>query len=77
VVTGLPEENFNKNPNDAKKMPEKSQTNCLKARKKPNFIRGIAIPLSQKHINYKHIKNFFFEIKVKSCLALYRSSDLP
>jgi len=46
---GLSEdENFNKKPNNAKKTPEKGQTTCLKARKKPHFICGIAIPLSQK-----------------------------
>jgi len=27
----------------------KGQTDCLRARKKPNFIFGIAIPLSQKN----------------------------
>jgi len=44
---GLPDESFNKNPYNAEKRPEKGQTDCLKARKKPNIICGIAIP-SQK-----------------------------
>jgi len=46
--TGSPVENFNKKPNNAKKRPEKGQTDCLKARKKPNFICGIAFPFPQK-----------------------------
>jgi len=33
----LPDENLNKKPNNAKKKPEKGQTDRLKARKKPNF----------------------------------------
>jgi len=48
MCTGLPNENFNKKPNNAQKRIEKFQTDCLKARKKPNFICCIAIPLSQK-----------------------------
>jgi len=44
----LPDENFNKKPKSLKKRPEK----------KPNFICGIAIPLSQRKIlNYKNNKN--------------------
>jgi len=34
VRAGLADENFNKKPNNAKKRPEKGQTDCLKARKK-------------------------------------------
>jgi len=30
---GLPDENFNKKPNNAKNWPEKGQTDCLKAEK--------------------------------------------
>jgi len=53
-------------------MLKKGHTDHLKDRKKPNFSCGIAIPLSQKkHLNYKSIKEFFFEIKIKSCLAMY------
>jgi len=44
---GLPHENFNKKPSSPEKRPEKGQSDCLKAGKKPNFICGIAIPLSQ------------------------------
>jgi len=33
-LAGLPDENFNKKPNNAKKRPEKIQSDCLKARKK-------------------------------------------
>jgi len=33
LLPGLPDENFNKKPNNAKR-PEKGQTDCLKARKK-------------------------------------------
>jgi len=47
----LPNENFNKKPKNAKKKPEKGQSAYLKAIKKPNFICGISIPLSQKHLN--------------------------
>ena len=56
--TGLPDKNFNKKPNNAKKRPKKGQTDCSKARKKPNFICDIAIPLLQKQLNYKNIKIF-------------------
>ena len=49
-ASGLPDENYNEKPNSAKKRPEKSQTNWLKARKKPNFICGVALPLSQRNI---------------------------
>jgi len=49
-LAGLPEENFNKKPNNAKKRSKKGQTHCSKARKKPNLFCGIAIPLSQKNI---------------------------
>jgi len=34
----VPDENFNKKPNSAKKGAEKGQANCVKARKKPNFV---------------------------------------
>jgi len=47
----LPDENFNfnKKSNNAKRRSEKGKTNCLKARKKPNFTcGGIAVPLSKQ-----------------------------
>jgi len=59
------------------KRPEKDQTDCLKAKNNPNFVCGIAIPLSQKNVIYKDIKNIFFQIRIKSRLALYWSTDLP
>ena len=70
---GLPDENFNKKPNNAK---QRGQTDCLKARKKPNFICSLAIPLSQKTSKLQEHQNFLLEIKNKSCLALYWSTDL-
>jgi len=73
----LPDENFNKKPNNAKKRPKKGQTDCLKVRKKPNFICSIAIPLSQKTSKLQEYQIFFFEIKIKSCLSLYWNTDLP
>ena len=51
----LPDENLNKKPNNAEKRPEKGQTECLKARKNPNFICGIAIAF-KKNLNYKNMK---------------------
>jgi len=45
---GFPDENFSKKSNSAKKRSEKGQTDCLKARKEPNFVCGVTIPLSQK-----------------------------
>jgi len=51
LPAGLPDENFNKKPNSVKK----GQTNYLKARKKSNFVCGIAIHLSQKYSNCKNI----------------------
>jgi len=59
VHLGLPDENFNKKPNNAKQRPEKSQTGCLKARKKPNFICGIAILLSQKPSKLEESQHIF------------------
>jgi len=58
VLSGLPDDNCNKKPNNAKKRPERGQAHCLKARKKPNFICGIAIPLKQNTcpVNYKNKK---------------------
>jgi len=44
-----PDEESNKKPNNQtfpKKRPEKGQTDCLEARKKPNFVRDVVIPLS-------------------------------
>jgi len=45
--------------------------------KKPNFICSIAIPLSQKTSKLQEHQKFLFEIKIKSCLALYWNTDLP
>jgi len=74
---GLPDDNFNKKPNNAKKRPEQDQSDCLKSRKKPIFICGIAIVLSQKISKLREYQKHFFKIKFKSCLALYWSTDLP
>ena len=60
-----------------KRGQKKGQTDCLKVRKKPNFICSIAIPLSQKTSKLQEYQNFFFEIKIKSCLSLYWNTDLP
>jgi len=38
TAAGLPDEYVNKKPNNAKKKPQKGQTDCIKARKKPNFL---------------------------------------
>jgi len=70
----LPDENFNKNPNDAEKRPEKGYTVCLKARKKPDFVSGITTPLSQKTSKLQQYQKKFLQ---KSCLALYWNTDLP
>jgi len=45
--------------------------------KETNFICGIAIVLSQKISELQEYKKIFFKIKIKSCLALYWSTDLP
>jgi len=37
----LPDENFYKKPNNAKKRPEKGQTDCSKARKNQNFKKVV------------------------------------
>jgi len=56
----LRDENLRKKPNSAKTRPEKGQTEYFKPRKKPNFVRGTAIPLSQQNIfKYKNNCNFF------------------
>jgi len=45
------------------KRPEKRQTDCLKARKKPNFIFGIAILSSHKISKLQGYQQIFSEIK--------------
>jgi len=50
LLQALPDEYFSKKTNNAKKRPEKGQTNCSKASKKPNFICGIESSLSHKHL---------------------------
>jgi len=58
VESGLQDDNFNKKPNSAKKRPDKGQTDW-KARKKSNFVCGIALPFSQKTSKLKDlIRNF-------------------
>ena len=69
---GLPDENFNKKPK------QKRANELFKGqKKKSNFICSIAIPLSQKTSKSQEHQNFLFEIKIKSCLALYWSTYLP
>jgi len=60
-ATGFPDKNFNKKPNSANMRPEKGQTDCLKARKKPNFICGIAILLSQKIYELQEYQKNFLQ----------------
>ena len=68
---GLPDENFNKTPNSAKR-PEIRQTDCLKTRSKRNFVCGSDILLSQRKIPITRISlKVFFETEIKSCLALH------
>ena len=66
----LPDENFNKKPNSAKKRPEKGQTDCLKARKKPNCICSVAIPLKQRNISITRISNNFLRHQDEVFLGL-------
>jgi len=47
---GLPDENINKKSHSAKKGQKKAKPIVLRPEKKPNFICGIDIPLSQKNI---------------------------
>jgi len=76
--TGLPGENFNKKPNNPEKRPKKGQTDCLKARKRTKlYLLYCRSFVTKKYLNYKNIKTISFEIKIKPCLALYWSTDLP
>jgi len=59
-----------------KRGQKKAKPTVWRPEKKPNFICGVAIPLSQKTSKLQE-NNFFFEIKIKSSLALYWSTDLP
>ena len=59
------------------KISIKSQTMQKRGQKKPNFICGIAIPLSQKTSKSQEYQKILFEIKIKSCLVLRWSTDLP
>ena len=60
---GLPDENFNKKPNSAKKRPENGQTDCLKARKKPNYLRNYHAFVTKKYLNYKNYKKNYFKLR--------------
>jgi len=55
----------------------KAKSIVWRPERKPNFICGIAIPLSQRNIKITRISwVVFFEIKIKSCLGLYWNSLL-
>jgi len=47
-----------------------------KARKKQNFICGIAILYHKKASQLQKYQKSFLEIRIKSCMALYWSTDL-
>jgi len=51
VHLGLPDENFNKKPNNAKQRPEKSQTGCLKARKSQTLFAVLPFFCHKNHLN--------------------------
>jgi len=57
-----------------KRGQKKAKPTVKRPEKKPNFICGIAIPLSQKHLNYKNIKNF--SSTLRSNLAWHCSGAL-
>ena len=58
VVAGLPNKKLNIKPNNAKKRPEKDQTDCLKA-SKSQTLRYCYTFVTKKHLNYKKmIRNF-------------------
>jgi len=59
--------NFNKKPNSAKKRPEKSQTDCLKASKKPNFVALLFI--CHKETSELHEHHSKFSLKFRLSLA--------
>jgi len=72
VEPGLPDENFNKKPNNAKKGLEKGQTDCLKARKNA-CLRYCHSLVTKKHLNYKNIiRNFLRNWKWVCTGAHYR-----
>ena len=60
----MPDKNFNIKPNNAKKRSKKGQTHCSKARKKPNLICGIAIPLSQKTFKFRISKKISLKLRL-------------
>jgi len=63
-------------PNNAKKRPEKGQTDKARIKAKL-YLRYCHSFCHKKYLNYKDIKKIFFKIKIKSCLALYWDTDLP
>ena len=75
--TGLPDKNFNKKPNNAKKRPKKGQTDCSKARKKAKLYLRYCHSFVTKTSKLQEYQKFFFDVKIKSCLALFWSTDLP
>jgi len=74
--SGLPGENFNKKPNNAKKRAAKGQTDCLKARKKAKLYLRYCHCFVTKISKLQEYQKKIFKIKIKSCLALYWSTDL-
>jgi len=59
LVGGLPDENFNKKPNSAKR----GQTDCLRARKKKLYLRYCHSFVTKKHLNYKNIKRMSSKLR--------------
>jgi len=53
-------ENFTKKPNSAKKARERPNRS-IKSRKKPKFVCGVAILLSQTHLKYTNLTKKFLQ----------------
>jgi len=59
----LPDENFNKKPNSAKKRREKGQTDCLKARKKAKLYLRYYHAFVTKYIQITRISKKYLKLR--------------
>jgi len=65
----LPEENFNKKPNSAKKDQKKGQTNCLKARKSQTLFAVLTFLCHKETFKLQEYQKNVFEITIRLTLA--------
>jgi len=60
----LPDENFNKNPNNAKKRPKKGQTCCLKAKKRQTLFEVLPFLCRKKTSTLQEYQIFSSKLRL-------------